>query len=71
MIKRLVVWGNWQDGNSLVWIWKAFYENARKLGVRLKFSETPEGFALAAADEEGFAASISCMPGKTRAEKPE
>jgi len=46
-------------------------KSARKLGVRLKFAETPEGFALHAVDEEGFAASLSCMPGKTKAEKPE
>ena len=44
---------------------------ARKLGVKLQFGETPEGFALNAVDEEGFSAGISCMPGKTKAEKPE
>jgi len=43
----------------------------RRLGLKLKFSETPEGFALKATDEEGFEAEISCMPGKTKAEKPE
>ena len=44
---------------------------ARKLGVRLKFSETPEGFALSAVDEEGFKAEIACASGHTTAEKPE
>ncbi len=46
-------------------------KSARKLGVRMKFAETPEGFTLNATDEEGFSAGISCMPGKTKAEKPE
>ena len=51
MIKRLVVWGNWQDGNSLVWIWKAFYENARKLGVSAVWAEDePDGYRPQAGD---------------------
>lgn len=33
MIERLVVWGGVHDGNSLSWIWRAFHDNARKLGV--------------------------------------
>jgi putative protease len=45
--------------------------SARKLGVKLKFTETPEGFSLNAVDEVGFSAGISCMPGKTKADKPE
>jgi putative protease len=44
---------------------------ARKLGLKLKFSETEEGFSLDAEDEEGFKAAIECRPGKTKAEKPE
>ncbi|MFA6433190.1 MAG: U32 family peptidase [Elusimicrobiales bacterium] len=43
----------------------------RKLGVRLKFGETPEGFALNAEDEEGFKARVACASGKIKAEKPE
>ncbi len=44
---------------------------ARKLGLKLKFGETAEGFSLGAVDEDGFEAVIRCMPGKTKAEKPE
>jgi putative protease len=43
----------------------------RRIGVKLKFSETDTGFLLHAADEEGFEAEISCMPEKIRADKPE
>jgi len=44
---------------------------ARKIGLKLKFSETAEGFSLDAVDEDGFKAGIPCMPGKTKADKPE
>lgn len=43
----------------------------RRIGVSLRFSETPEGFSLSAVDEEGITAAVSRMPGKTMAEKPE
>jgi len=44
---------------------------ARKIGIKLEFGETADGFFLRAADEDGFEAEISCRPGKTKAEKPE
>jgi putative protease len=43
----------------------------RKIGVRLEFSETADGFLLRAMDEEGFKAEMACSPGKTKADKPE
>jgi hypothetical protein len=33
-VKNLVLWGGVNDGNSLRYIWRAFYLNAHKIGIR-------------------------------------
>ena len=46
-------------------------EPRRKLGVRLEFSETGDGFSLKAVDETGFSSVTDLKSKKVQAEKPE